>query len=90
MGQIQKNNEFANLIGMREKALEYRKKKETKFIRKLYKNKQLSPRTYDNKKAQLDKWVLVEQEEIKKTKIAFDEEWKKTVQMIEDTQKNVE
>ena len=85
LNQIEHNNEFANLISVREKALEYRQKKETKFMRKLYNKKQLSPRTYDMKKEQLEKWVKVEQEEIKKTKIAFNEEWKKTVQMIEDT-----
>ena len=32
----------------------------------------------------------MEKEEIQKTKKAFQEEWQKTVQMIEDTQKNVE
>jgi len=40
------NNEFMNLIDMREKALEYRKTKERKFIKKMLKNKQFSPRTY--------------------------------------------
>jgi hypothetical protein len=34
-----KNNEFLNLMQMREKALEYRQEKETKFIKKLYKNR---------------------------------------------------
>ena len=33
------NNEFSNLIKMREKALEYRQKKESKFIKKMYKDK---------------------------------------------------
>jgi len=44
-----KNNEYLNLIQMREKALEYRQEKESKFIKKLFKNKQLSPRTYNQK-----------------------------------------
>lgn len=54
---------------MREKALEYRQKKEKKFISRLYKTKQISPRSYQDKKLQLDKWVQVENEEIKRTKI---------------------
>lgn len=45
-----KNNEFMNLIEMREKALEYRKTKEMKFIKKMYKNNQYSPKTYVSKK----------------------------------------
>lgn len=45
-----KNNEFLNIIEMREKALDYRKIKEKKFIKKMYKNRQYSPRTYVNKK----------------------------------------
>ena len=45
-----KNNEYMNLIDMREKALQYRQVKEKKFIKKMLKSKQLSPRTYINKK----------------------------------------
>lgn len=42
---------------MREKALEYRQKKEKKFIKKMFKDRQLSPRAYHAKKASLEKWV---------------------------------
>ena len=59
-----KNNEFMNLIEMREKALEYRQQKEIKFIKKMYKNKQYSPRTYSSKKELLEKWVILEKEDI--------------------------
>jgi hypothetical protein len=45
-----KNNEYLNLISMREKALEYRVEKENKFIKKMFKNQQYSPRTYSSKK----------------------------------------
>ena len=54
---MMKNNEYMNLIEMREKALVYRENKETKFIKKMYKNRQISPRTYTIKKDQLEKWV---------------------------------
>jgi hypothetical protein len=33
---MMKNNDYMNLIEMREKALEYRKSKEKKFIRKMF------------------------------------------------------
>ena len=79
-----------NLIEMRQKALDYRKTKEKKFIKKMYKNQQYSPRTYVSKKETLEKWVQLESEEIKKTKKQFEEEWQKTLKMIEDTQKDVD
>ena len=75
LSQMTKNNEFMNLIHMREKALEYRQEKESKFIKKMFKNNQLSPRTYNSKKEQLEKWVRLEKEEIKKTKKQFQKEW---------------
>lgn len=90
LDQMMKNNEYMNLIEMREKALTYRQDKETKFIKKLFKKQQISPRTYSSKKQQLEKWVKVESEEILKTKKQFQEEWQKTLQMIEETQRNVD
>ena len=85
-----KNNEFLNLIQMREKALDYRVEKERKYIKKMFKSRQFSPRTYTQKKEQLEKWVQIETEDIQKTKKQFQEEWERTVQMIEETQKNVD
>jgi hypothetical protein len=80
-----KNNELLNLINMRKKALDYRVEKERKYIKKMYKSRQYSPRTYTQKKEQLEKWVSIELEDIQKTKNQFQEEWTRTVQMIEET-----
>ena len=41
-----KNNELLNIINMRKKALDYRVEKERKYIKKMYKSRQYSPRTY--------------------------------------------
>jgi len=79
-----------HLVSMREKALDYRQEKERKYIKKMYKTRQFSPRTYSQRKDQLEKWVHLEQQEILKSKNQFQEEWDKTVNMIEETQKNVE
>jgi hydroxymethylglutaryl-CoA reductase len=49
----------------------------------------MSPRTYTQKKEQLERWVHLEQEDIQKTKVKYQEEWDKAVKMIEETQKNV-
>lgn len=67
-----------------------REHKEKKHIQKLLKNNQCSPRTYHAKKEQIDRWVHIERMEIEKTKVTFQQEWDKTVKMIEETQKSVD
>lgn len=49
----------------------------------------MSPRTYTEKKEQLERWVRLEQDDIHRTKVQYQQEWDKAVKMIEDTQKNV-
>jgi hypothetical protein len=49
-----------------------------------------SPRSYQEKKNQIDKWVDIQKQDLQKTKLVFQQEWDKTVQMIEETQKNVD
>ena len=67
-----------------------RESKEKKSLKKQLAQNICSPRTYQSKQEQIEKWVSIERKEIKKTKEAFKAEWEKTVQMIEDTQRNVE
>jgi hypothetical protein len=43
----------------------------------------MSPRTYDRKVRDLEIWVTKEKEEVRKTRKVFEEQWKKTAQMIE-------
>jgi len=50
----------------------------------------LTPRTYQAKKEQIEKWVRFQKREIEQTKLGFKEEWQKTVNMIEETQKQLE
>ena len=70
--------------------LKFRERREKKIIKKQLNQNQVSPRTYKTKKQQIDRWVQVEKQEIERTKTTFQEEWDKTVQMIEDTQKNMD
>jgi len=43
----------------------------------------MSPRTYEIKRKELETWVSKEKEEVKKTKKVFEEQWKKTAEIIE-------
>ena len=87
---IMQNNEYSKLLKFREEMLKFRERREKKIIKKQLNQNQFSPRTYKHKKQQIEGWVQVEKQEIEKTKTTFQEEWDKTVQMIEDTQKNME
>lgn len=68
---LQNNNEFLHLISMREKALDYRQEKERLYIKKMFKARQFSPRTYSQRKEQLERWVRLEQEAIENSKKQF-------------------
>jgi hypothetical protein len=45
-------------------ALESRKKTESAYIRRLYKDNKLSPRSYALKRRELEKWATKERKEI--------------------------
>ena len=83
-------NLYPEMLKMREDNIHYRQQTEQKYLNKLFKNKEVSPRTYERKNKELEIWVNAEKEEVKKTKKKFEEEWKKTKDIIEMTQKNSE
>lgn len=78
------------MIQFREECLVFRERKEKKALNTLFSQNQMTPRTYQQRKQKIEKWVSVQRAEIEKTKQGFKEEWEKTMQMIEDTQKNVD
>jgi hypothetical protein len=56
----------------------------------MHKSNQLSPRTYELRRKDLEIWVTKEQEEVKKSRRVFEEEWHKTQNIIKLTQKDQE
>ena len=73
---------------MREEAIRFREQQEHKLLQKMFKTKQVSPRTYEQKRKDLEIWVTKEKDEVKKTRKVFEEQWTKTALIIEQTQKN--
>lgn len=55
-----------------------KEKTEKQLLKQMVKSNQLTPRTYERKKLDLEMWVTKETEEVKKTKKVFEEELKKT------------
>lgn len=70
--------------------MEFKERTETKYLSRMIKNNQISPRTGNAKKGELEKWVTKEREEITKTKKAFEEQWRKTEDIIKQTQENAQ
>jgi hypothetical protein len=69
---------YPEMLKLREHAIELKEKTEKKLLKQLHKANQLSPRTYERKRRDLETWVSKEQEEVKRTRKVFEEEWYKT------------
>jgi hypothetical protein len=66
-----KNNEYQKLIQFREECLVFRERKEKKHIYRLYRDNQLTPRTYKTRKEKIERWVSLQREELEQTKQGF-------------------
>lgn len=62
-----------------------KEKTERKLLKQMHKSKQLSPRTYEKKRRDLEVWVTKETEEVKRTRKVFEQEWHKTQNIIKLT-----
>ena len=72
-----------DMFKIREEAIEYHEKAEKYYIDKMYKNSQITPRTYNDKKLELEKWVIKEKDDVKKTKKKLQKQLDKTKDIIE-------
>ena len=66
--------EFPKLLEYREAAIEYRKNNEQRSLDKLRKQKKISPRTYNEKRHELEVWVTTEEEDVKRTRKTYMDE----------------
>ena len=76
----QKNME--NLIKMREDALEARHKTQAESLQIMLDNQRFSPKTFHNKKVELEKWITKEKQQIKKSKKEIERGWLQTADAI--------
>ena len=68
--------------------MKYREMTEKKYIHRMFKSKEFSPRTYQRKRRDLEKWVTKEKEEIKQSKKHITETWVQTAKIISEAQKD--
>jgi len=65
---------FPEMMRVREQAIQHRHRMDETKIDTLYRQKQISPRTYDRRRFELEKWVDKEREEVRRTKKHVEEE----------------
>lgn len=73
--ELLKKDNMRKMISMREKALEVRHTAQVEYMNKMFENKRFSPRTFQNKKLELEKWVVKEREQIKKSVREIEKGW---------------
>lgn len=74
--------DYPEMLKIREEAIQYRLKTEQTYLNNMYFDKKFSPRTYNRKKQELERWVSQETEEVKKTKKIIEDEWEKTAKIL--------
>lgn len=77
--------DLSSMIKIREEALNYKVKKEKSKIQKMLSSQKISPRTGGAKELELEKWVDQQRKEIDQTKQLYEENKKKTQEIIKET-----
>lgn len=88
--EIQQKEGLDKLIQEREQVLEERLKVQQKLIVKMFDKQKISPKTFELKKFQLEKWVTKEKKNIQKTKNELEKSWVLTLETIKRTQRDKE
>ena len=73
--ELLKHENMEKLIKMREQALDVRHQTQVEYMNKMLESKKFSPRTFNNKKFELEKWVTKEREQIRKSKREIEKGW---------------
>lgn len=83
--ELLQHENMNKLIQMREKALEARHQTQVENLQQMLDNKRYSPRTFQHKKIELEKWITKEKETLQKSKKDIERGW----QMALDAMKRV-
>jgi len=68
---LMQNNEYQQLIKVREDWIYFRERKEKRALRKSLKSNELSANDYQAKRDRIERWVHVQKEDILKTKMVY-------------------
>lgn len=90
MEQLIQNNPMETLITLRENALQKRHQTELEIIDHMYQSNRVSPKTYHNKKIEIEKWVENEKKELMQTKTEIEKGWKFVEETFQRTQRDIQ
>ncbi len=76
------------MLKLRNEAINQKAMAEKNLLEKMRRSNKCSPKSYKHKKRALLKWVSKEKLEVKKAKINFDREQKRTMEMVNQTNQN--
>lgn len=76
---LMQNNEYQQLIKVREDWIYFRERKEKRALRRSLKSNEITAKDYQAKRDRIERWVHVQKEDILKTKMVYQQEWDKTV-----------
>ncbi len=79
---------LSKIVKIREEAIAYRERTEKKYIQRLYRKRLLTPGAYQSRRTELERWVVKEREEVKRTRSQMTDNWKRTTQMVEEAHIN--
>jgi hypothetical protein len=80
--EVLKNKNLPNLLKIREEVLEFRHKTQVELMNQMMAKQKFSPRTFQNKRDELERWVTRERDEINKTKSEIERGWLRTADTI--------
>lgn len=83
--ELLKQDNMEKVIKMREQVLDYRHKSQIDKLNRELQNNRVSPRTFQNKRSEIEKWITQEKEQIQISKHALE----KGMSYYNDTLKRV-
>ena len=80
--ELMHQDNMHKIIQMREQALEIRHQTQMENMKKMLENRRFSPRTFQTKQLELEKWVTKEREILQKSKKDIEKGWYSTADSI--------
>ena len=80
--ELMSHESMKEVIEMREQALEMRHKTQMDSMKKMLETRKFSPRTFQKKSQDLEKWVSKERENIQRSKKDIEKGWNSTAESI--------
>jgi uncharacterized protein with PIN domain len=81
---------FPEMLKILEEIIKRKEETEKHLLNQQLKAQELTPRRYESKKIELERWVTKEKEEVKRSRKMFEQEFHKTQHMINEIQRNQE